>query len=263
MRKFAMATGNNPGIMQDKVLFVAGVGPLMGQGVARVAAREGAKVAIAARTQATIDALADEINAEGGTALAVRCDLAEESQLKAAIDRTNVELGTITSVFYNAAFYDHEHDTLELDPTVWKTTMDVNLYGAMNTARFTIPGMIENGSGSFVFNSSAAAQYAEGFRLGYSVSKAALDAVVRHIAKRYGHDGIRANSIYPFVIPPDVPEDLVKDVIALTCLGRSGTAEEIGNAVTFLLSDRASYITGEGLHLEGGMFARAHWPEMT
>lgn len=250
-------------MLENKVLFVAGVGPLMGQGVAQVAAREGARVAVAARTQATIDAIAGEINDDGGTAIAVQCDLADEAQIKAAIDTVNVELGTINCVFYNAAVYDHEHDTLELDPELWKNTMDVNLYGAMHTARLTIPGMIENGGGSLVFNSSAASLYAEGFRLGYSVSKAALDAVVRHIAKRYGHDGIRANSVYPYVIPPDVPQELVKDVNALTCLGRSGTAEEIGNAVTFLLSERASYITGEGLHLEGGMFSRAHWPEMS
>lgn len=250
-------------LMNGRVLFVAGVGPLMGQATARIAAREGARVAVAARSVEITERVADEIRSEGGSAIAVRCDLSDDEQLAAALDRTVAELGTIDSVFYNAAFYDHEHDTLDIDPEMWKTTIDVNLMGAMSTARMTIPGMIEAGGGSFVFNSSAAALNAEGFRLGYSVSKAGLDAVVRFIAKRYGRDGIRANSIYPFVIPPEVPDELVKGVTDLTCLGRSGTAEEIGDTVVFLLSHRCSYITGEGIHVDGGLFARAHWPEIT
>ncbi len=257
-----MPVTNNTPLLQDKVLFMAGVGPLMGEATARIAAREGARVAVAARSTDTIDRLAEDIRTAGGEAIAVQCDLTDEGQLKAALDKTVTEFGTITSVFYNAPFYDHAHTGLDIDPELWQTTMDVNLMGALSTARLTVPGMIENGGGAFVFNSSAAGLYADGVRLGYSVSKAGLDAVVRHIARKYGPDGVRANCVYPFVMPPEVPAEMVKGFTDLNCLKRSGTAEEIGNAVTFLLSDRASIITGQCIYLDGGLFSRAHWPEI-
>ncbi len=253
---------SNSKLLDGKVLFIAGVGPLMGEATARIAAREGAKVAVAARSMDTIEKLVGDIRKAGGDAIAVQCDVTVEEQLADALEKTVAAFGTVNSVFYNAPFYDHAHDALDIDPELWDTTMDVNLMGAISTARLTVPGMIERGGGSFVFNSSAAAKYADGIRLGYSVSKAGLDAVVRHIARKYGPQGIRANCVYPFVMPPEVPPDMVKGFTDLNCLKRSGTAEEIGNAVTFLLSDRASIITGEGIHLDGGLFSRAHWPEI-
>lgn len=257
-----MPDSNSSRLLQGKVLFMAGVGPLMGEATARIAAREGAKVALAARTTQVTERLAEDIRAAGEEAIAVQCDLTDDGQLEAALDKTAAEFGAINCVFYNAPFYDHAHTDLDIDPELWQTTMNVNLMGAIATARLTVPGMIESGGGSFVFNSSAAGMYADGVRLGYSVSKAGLDAVVRHIARKYGPQGVRANCVYPFVMPPEVPAEMVKGFTDLNCLRRSGTAEEIGNAVTFLLSDRASIITGQGIYLDGGLFSRAHWPEV-
>ncbi|MYM62819.1 SDR family NAD(P)-dependent oxidoreductase [Pseudomaricurvus sp. HS19] len=257
-----MGIQSGAGLLDGKVILMIGIGPLMGQAVARIAAAEGAKVAVAARSRDTIESLATEINAAGGTAMAVQCDVTDEATIKAALEKVTAEFGIINGVFYNAPFYDHAHDGLDIDPELWKTTMDINLMGAIATAKYTVPAMIENGGGSFVFNSSAAGKYADGIRLGYSVSKAGLDAVVRHIARRYGPDNIRANCLYPFVMPVEVPAEMTRGFTDLTCLRRSGTPEEIGNAAVFLLSDRSSYITGEGIHLDGGLFSRAHWPEM-
>lgn len=257
-----MNTSNSSGLLIDKVVFIAGVGPLMGQAAALVAAREGAKVALAVRSKDTTEALTKQINESGGHAIAVQCDVTDEQQVAEAVKITNDAFGNITSVFYNAPFYDHAHATLDIDPELWKTTIDINLMGAMTTARLTVPGMIESGGGSFVFNSSAAGLYADGIRLGYSVSKAGLDAVVRHIARVYGPQGIRANGIYPFVMPPEVPVEIAQGFANLNCLRRSGTPEEIANAVAFLLSDRSSIVTGQGIYLDGGLFSRAHWPEI-
>ncbi len=257
-----MTTQNGSGLLEGRLVFMAGVGPLMGQATARIAAAEGARVAVAARSRDTIEALAEEIVASGGEAIAVQCDVTDEASLEAAIKATTDHFGVIDSVFYNAPFYDHQHVALDIDPELWQTTMDVNLMGAITTARLTVPGMIERGGGAFVFNSSVAGQYADGIRLGYSVSKAGLDAVVRHIARKYGPQGVRANAVYPFVLPEYVPEEMARGFSDLNCLRRSGTPEEIGNAVAFLLSDRASIITGQGIYLDGGMFARAHWPEV-
>lgn len=250
------------GLLAGKVVFLVGVGPLMGQAVARTAAKEGARVAIAARSMNVIAPLADEINAAGGEALSISVDVTDESTIVAAVEQVSDTMGPITGVFYNAPFYDHAHDGLDIDPALWKTTLDINLMGAISTAKHTVPGMIAAGGGSLVFNSSAAGMYADGVRLGYSVAKAGLDAVVRHIARRYGIDNVRANSLYPFVLPDEVPEQIAPGFTGLTCLRRSGTPEEVANAATFLLSERSSFITGEGVHVDGGLFRRAHWPEM-
>jgi NAD(P)-dependent dehydrogenase (short-subunit alcohol dehydrogenase family) len=244
------------GLLEGKVLFLAGAGPQMGAATARIAAREGARVALVSRGEDTAPALAAEIRAQGGAAIALRCDLAREAEIRAAIEATTSELGPIDLVFYNAGYYDNAHSSLDVDQEVWRTTMDVNLNGALDVARLTVPGMVERGGGAFVFNSSAAALRAGEVRFGYQVAKAGLNAVTRFIAGKYGRQGVRANATLPFVVGGEVGAAAA----AMNCIGRSGTAEEIGEAVVFLLSDRASIITGQVIHLDGGLFTRAAWP---
>lgn len=244
------------GLLQDKVLFLAGAGPQMGAATARIAAREGARVALVARSADTAAAVAAEIRDAGGSAIALGCDLTRPEDISAAIATTTAQLGPVDRVFYNAGFYDNEHSSLDIDETVWRTTMDVNLNGALTVARLTVPGMVERGGGAFVFNSSAAALRAGEVRFGYQVAKAGLNAVTRFIAGKYGRQGVRANATLPFVVGGEVGSVAA----SLNCIGRSGTSEEIGEAVVFLLSDRASIITGQVIHLDGGLFVRAAWP---
>jgi NAD(P)-dependent dehydrogenase (short-subunit alcohol dehydrogenase family) len=248
--------GRGCGLLEDKVFLVAGVGPQMGAATALIAAREGAKVALVARSEEMVGKVAGAIRAAGGSALPLRCDLNVPDDLRAAVDATLAEFGRVDAVFYNAAYYDHKHADLEIDDAVWQKVMNVNLMGPLALARLTIPSMLENGGGSFVFNSSAGAFYAEEVRLGYGVSKAGLNALTRFVASKYGRQGIRANAILPSV----VAGDLAPAVSQLAALGRSGTAEEIGEVVVFLCSDRASIITGQVIHLDGGLFIGSPWP---
>lgn len=228
----------------------------MGAATAKIAAREGAKVALAARSEGLAGDAAEQIRAGGGAAIALRCDLTKLADIRAAIEATQAQLGPVDLVFYNAGYYDNEHASLEVDEDVWRMTMDVNLNGALTVARLTTPGMVERGGGAFVFNSSAASLRAGDVRFGYQVAKAGLNAVTRFIAGKYGHQGIRANATLPFVVGGEVGTVAA----SLNCIGRSGTAEEIGEAVVFLLSERASIITGQIIHLDGGLFVRAAWP---
>lgn len=244
------------GELAGKVLFLAGVGPQMGSATARIAAREGARVALAARGSELSEKIASEIRAAGGDALAVRCDLTCKDSLRAAVVTATEALGPIDRVFYNAGFYDNEHASIEIDDELWQMTMDVNLNGALMLAGLTIPSMVEHGGGAFVFNSSAASLVAGQVRFGYQVAKAGVNALTRFIAAKYGRQGIRANATLPFVVGGEVGAVAGSQ----NCIGRSGTAEEIGEAVVFLLSDRASVITGQIIHLDGGLFARASWP---
>lgn len=242
--------------LSGRVLFVAGVGPLMGASTARAAAREGAKVALAARGTEQAEAVAREIRELGGEAITLQCDLTDRAALAEAVKETEARLGTIDRVFYNAGFYDNAHDSIDVDDELWQLTMDVNYNGAHNLARLTIPGMLAKGNGAFVFNSSAASLVAGQVRFGYQVSKAGVNALTGFIAAKYGRQGIRANATLPFVVGGEVGRVAAE----LNCIGRSGTADEIGEAVVFLLSDRSSIITGQIIHLDGGVFARAAWP---
>lgn len=244
------------GELADKVLFIAGVGSHMGSATARIAVREGARVALAARGTETSEALARAIHEQGGEAIVLQCDLTDREAIRRAVDATVAAFGRIDRVFYNAGFYDNEHDSIETDDDLWQTTMDVNLNGAHYLARLVIPGMAERGDGAFVFNSSAASLVAGQVRFGYQVAKAGVNALTRFIAAKYGRQGIRANATLPFVVGGDVG----RVAASINCIGRSGQADEIGEAVVFLLSDRASMITGHILHLDGGVFARASWP---
>jgi NAD(P)-dependent dehydrogenase (short-subunit alcohol dehydrogenase family) len=244
------------GDLEGKVLFLAGVGPQMGAATALIAAREGAKVALAARNTAVPEQVAAKIRSGGGSAITLQCDLTDESSMRTSVSTTTDAFGPIDCVFYNAGFYDNEHSSIEVDPALWQMTMDVNFNGALLLARLTLPAMLELGSGAFVFNSSAASLVAGQVRFGYQVSKAGLNALTRFIAAKYGRQGIRANATLPFVVGGEVGAVAGSQ----NCVGRSGTAEEIGEAVVFLLSDRASIITGQVIHLDGGLFSRAAWP---
>lgn len=244
------------GELAGKILFIAGVGPQMGSATAKIAAREGAKVVLAARSAGTSDELVREIREAGGEALALQCDLTDRTSIKQAVDATLDAFGRIDRVFYNAGFYDNEHDSIEIDDDLWDMTMDVNLNGALYLSRLVVPAMAERGDGALVFNSSAASLVAGQVRFGYQVAKAGVNALTRFIAAKYGRQGVRANATLPFVVGGDVG----RVAASINCIGRSGEAEEIGEAVVFLLSDRASVITGQVIHLDGGVFARASWP---
>ncbi|MBL7492303.1 MULTISPECIES: SDR family NAD(P)-dependent oxidoreductase [unclassified Frankia] len=243
-------------MLQDKVVLIAGAGPQMGSATALIAAREGASVALTARTLAAAEATAKTIVDAGGKAIALQCDLTSEEDVRATLAMINSDLGAIDAVFYNAAYYDNRQDSIDIDEEAWEMSMDVNLNGALRVARLTIPSMVERGGGSFVFNSSAASIVAGETRFGYQVSKAGLNAVTRFVAGKYGKKGIRANATLPFVLEGKIGEAAA----SLNCIGRSPTSEEIGEAVVFLLSDRAAIITGQIIHLDGGLFVRAPWP---
>ena len=114
------------GDLDGRVLFIARVGPPTGAVTARVAAQEGAKAALAARGNEVPAQVAAEIRSQVGRALGLKCDLTDAAPLGAAVRATEDELGGIDCVFYNTGFYDNDHSSIEIDPDLWKLTMDVN-----------------------------------------------------------------------------------------------------------------------------------------
>ena len=249
-----LGIGTPGALMENKVMLVSGAGPGMGSATARVAAREGASVALVARSRDRIEGYAREIRDAGGSAIALECDLGDEDQIARTVDRTHEEFGRLDAVFYNARYVppDGRADSdLDIDLELWDASMAINVRGPLVMARRSIPLMTEHGGGSFVLNSSSVSLYAEHVRPAYSVSKAALNALMRFIAVRHGRDGIRANAIFPFSIGGPLSEIVAR----FTAIGRSGTPREIAEVVVFLSSERAALITGQLIHLDGGLFA--------
>lgn len=148
-------------------------------------------------------------------------------------------------------------DAGTVDLAVWTRVLETNTRGALLLARHAIPEMIKRGGGSIITISSGTADIGESTRVAYGVSKAAINQLTRHLASRYGRDGIRANAVAPgFILTGTagalVPTHIKDRLTAANPTRRLGTPDDIANVVVFLASDAASYINGQVIHVDGG-----------
>ncbi len=204
------------------------------------------------------------IEADGGQAHAVRCDVADETSVNDLFDTAIATYGGIDGVHSNAMDMspatlgvDSEHDICTLPLDVWQRSLDVGLTGFFLVARYAIPRLIERGGGGIVGTASAAVFAGEPVRVGYATAKTGMTAIVRHIASRYGNQGIRANAIAPGLVlgnerlaamPPEALEKARK-------VGRShrfGTPDDIAGTVAFLLSNDGEWVSGQIINIDGG-----------
>ena len=247
------------GQLDEKEVLLSGGASGIGRATARHLAREGANVVIGDVDLGGAEALAREITEAGGHALATRCDLREEDSVGAFVALAAAEFGGVDGLDHNAAWSHPRLDTDagDVDLGVWSRVLDTNTRGALLLARHAIPKMIERGGGSIVMISSGSSTIGESTRVAYGVSKAAINQLVRHLATRYGPHGIRANAIAPGFILTEtagslVPEEIQHRLAASNPTRRLGRPEDIASVVGFLLSDAASYINGQLLHVDGG-----------
>jgi len=253
------------GQLDQKVALLSGGASGIGRATAILLAQEGAAVAIGDVDLPRAQAIADEITATatatttGAQALAAHCDVRHEDSIAAFVDFTAATFGGIDFLDHNAA-WSHpllDTDAVDIDLGIWQRVLETNTRGALLLARHAIPHMIERGDGSIVNISSGTSTIGESTRVAYGVSKAAINQLTRHLATRYGRDGIRANAIAPGFILTEtaetqVPEDIKERLTAANPTRRLGTPEDIAKVVVFLFSDAASYVNGQLLHVDGG-----------
>lgn len=245
--------------LQGKVIVVAGGGGI-GGGLARRYAGEGAAVVLGDIDPATVEATVAEINAAGGTAVGTALNGADEDSVNAAVALAVSRFGGLDGFHANfASFKDGEsgEDILGLPMAVFDEVMHVNARGFVLCARAAIPEMLKRGGGSIVFTTSGAAFAGETVRLAYAMSKVSAHALVRHIAKRFGREGIRANAIAPGVVSHArfeavMDPDVVAGMAARIPVGRLGKPEDIAAMGALLMSDEGSFITGQVLSVDGG-----------
>ncbi|MGE0306837.1 MAG: SDR family NAD(P)-dependent oxidoreductase [Acidimicrobiia bacterium] len=260
-------TEKQQGKLAGRCAIVTGGGSGIGRVTALCLASHGAAVALADINGDAAGAVAAEVEAAGGRALAVIADLGIEKSIIAMIEQTVAEFGRLDILHNNAAVLSPNvlgRDNLihEMNLEVWNTTFAVNLTGAMLASKYAIPHMINSGGGSIINTSSGAAFRGDVRQTAYGISKAALNALTKSIAVQYGKQGIRCNAIAPGMI---VHAALKNDEAALAArlekhsTPRLGAPEDIANAVAFLASDEASFITAQIISVDGGYLDRSPW----
>jgi len=199
----------------------------------------------------------EEIRGMGRRAFAVRCDVTERAEVDAAVARAVEELGSVDILVNNAGTLDHAAQFQHQSPELWERDLRVNLTGAFNCAQAAWPHMRERGWGR-VINMASVAGTLGGFgQASYSTTKAGLLGLTRTLAMEGARHGITCNAIVPGVIGTEAfnmaNAEMNDRIVNRTALKRPGEPQEIANAIAFLCSDLAAYITGIELNVSGGV----------
>jgi 3-oxoacyl-[acyl-carrier protein] reductase len=266
--------------LSGRVAFVTGGSRGLGRADALTLARAGADVVVAdllvesqlseetdrygalatvARQQGLVhtEETVAEIQAMGRRALAVRCDVADRAEVDAAVARTVEELGSLDILVNNAGTLDHAAQIHDQSPALWERDLKVNLTGAFNCAQAAWPHMRDAGWGRIVNMASVAGTLGGFGQASYSTTKAGLLGLTKTLAMEGGRHGITCNAIVPGVIGTEAfnmaNAAMNERIVNRTVLKRPGDPQEIANAVAFLCSDLAAYITGIELNVSGGV----------
>ena len=266
--------------LSGRVAFVTGGSRGLGRADALTLARAGADVVVAdllvesqlseetdrygplataARTQGMVhtEETVEEIRAMGRRAIAVRCDVTERAEVDAAFARTVEELGSVEILVNNAGTLDHARQFHEQSPELWERDLRVNLTGAFNCAQAAWPHMKERGWGRIVNMASVAGTLGGFGQASYSTTKAGLLGLTKTLALEGGRHGITCNAIVPGVIGTEAYQmgnpAMNERIVNRTVLRRPGEPQDIANAIAFLCSDLAAYITGIELNVSGGV----------
>jgi len=247
--------------LDGKVALISGGARGMGAEEARIFAREGAKVVIGDISEDDGRAVEAQIAEAGGQALFVRLDVTQEADWAKAVDLAVSSFGKLDVLVNNAGISSRAFtDVTAIDG--WDKIMEVNSKGVFLGTRAAVPKMLEAGGGSIINISSIMGLVGSaGGHPAYNASKGAVRIFSKAMAVRHGKDNIRVNSVHPGFMPPMASgiaydQDSRRSSLEQTPLGREGRIEEVANAVLFLASDEASYITGAELAVDGGFTAK-------
>jgi 3-oxoacyl-[acyl-carrier protein] reductase len=243
--------------LKDKVALVTGASQGIGRDTALALVEVGAKVAVAARNEEKLSALVNDIVAAGGTALAVKMDVADAEQVKAGFKQVIEKFGRLDILVNNAAIT-RDGLAMRMKQDDWEAVIRTNLTGAHLCIQQALHTMIRARAGRIINIASIVAQMGNAGQANYVSAKAGLIGLTKAIAIEIASRDVTVNAVAPgFIETPmtDVLAEKVKDELKTRIpLGRMGSARDVAAAIVFLASDEAGYITGHVLDVNGGMY---------
>ncbi len=244
-------------LLENKVAFITGAGRGIGREIALKMASEGANIVIADIAEDTMQAAKKDIEALGVKAFAVRTDISDEQSVKEAVQAVTETFGKIDILVNNAAIFKRA-PFLEMTGDMWDFTSNINLKGIFHVTHAVASLMAENKQGVIISISSVDAFQGCRDYSHYATTKAGVVGLSRTLAQELGPYNIRVNVIAPGIMLTDMTKDRVEAnkeaYLAKVPIGRIGVPEDIANAALFLASDLSSYITGQVIHVNGGMY---------
>jgi len=242
--------------LKDRVAIVTGSARGIGKAIAWTFAREGAKLALVDVEKEKLETLQEQIRGQGGEALTLSCDVSKVSQVKQMVDRVKKAFGRIDILVNNAGII--RRGTIEtVTEEDWDRVMEVNLKGPFNCSKAVVETMKAQAYGRIVNVSSIAGKMGDITSApGYGPSKAGLDALTKTLARQLAAYGIHVNGVAPHAIETEMsaewPPEKRKAIVDAIPLKRLGKPEDVAEAVLFLASDTAAFITGEIIDVNGG-----------
>ena len=244
-------------MLNGRVAVVTGGSRGIGKAIALKLANNGAKVAIfATRESEAVNQTLSELKATGSEAMFVPCDVSNFEQVKASIDSVIEQFGKI-DILVNNAGITKDKLLMQMSEEDFDDVISVNLKGTYNTVKACIRPFIRNKYGKIINISSVVGLMGNPGQVNYAASKAGIVGLTKSLAKEYAAKGITCNAIAPGFIATDMTEDLLdkqEGLINMIPMKKVGNPEDIANLALFLASDMSSYITGEVIKVDGGMY---------
>jgi 3-oxoacyl-[acyl-carrier protein] reductase len=242
--------------LSGRVALVTGASQGIGKACALKLAEHGATVALAARNEEKLKELVNHISGAGGKSAAFPMDVADEEQIKNTCKAVIAEFGKI-DILVNNAGTTRDGLLVSMKEEDFDVIIQQNLKSVFNCSKAAVRQMITQRYGRIVNMTSMAGMIGIAGQTNYSAAKAGIIGFTKAMAKEYGARNIAVNAVAPGLVPTDLtaslPAAVTDGLIRLTAFGRAGTADEIAEAVVFLASDAASYITGQILAVDGGL----------